>query len=156
MRTIVDEINAAVKTLGLPDGAMRQLPPDESEKVHLAALNHFVRSGDPWWWWEDFREQGTSVMFDAGDGWRHIADIAPNPDALVWFIAEETELPHYPVFETTPRIASEIIGECYAFEYYMVAQNFEWLVCETHHNCVCAVGAQVEQRLKRYSAQQDG
>jgi hypothetical protein len=151
METIIDEINAAVETLGLPSEAMKQLPPTESEKIYFTALDHFVRSGDRRWWWEDFRKQGTSAMFEAGDGWRHIPEIAPNPNELVWFIAEESQLSHYPVFESTPRIAAQVIGKCYGFEYYLIAKSLEWLLCETHHNRVCAVGFPVEQRLKDYA-----
>jgi hypothetical protein len=152
METVIDEINAAAKTLGLAAEALKQLPPDESEKIYLAALNHFVSSGDRRWWWEDFREPGTSVMFEDGDGWKLMPEFVPNPDEVVWFIAEEDQLPHNPVFETTPRIASKIIGECYGFEFYLIAKNFDWLLCETHHNRVCAVGPAVEQRLKTYVA----
>ena len=151
METVIDEISTAVKTLRLPSEAMKQLPFTESERIYFSALEHFVRSGDRRWWWEDFREPGISAMFKAGDGWQHMPELAPNPDELVWFIAEEDQLPHYPVFETTPRVASKIIGECYGFEFYLIAKNFEWLLCETHHNRVYAVGSPVEQRLKHYA-----
>ncbi len=151
METVIDEINAVVKTLGLGTDAFRQLPPVENERIYFAALHHFVSSGDRRWWWEDFRVPSTSVVFEAGDGWKYIPEIAPAPDELVWFIAEEDQLPHYPVFETTPRIASKIVGECYGFEFYLIAKNFNWLLCETHHNRVWAVGAKVEQRLSRYA-----
>jgi hypothetical protein len=50
--------------------------------------------------------------------------IVPNPDELVWFIAEDSHLPHYPVFETSPNVATQIIGGCYGFEYYLIAKGF--------------------------------
>ena len=150
MESVIDEVNSAARTLGLSPNEFRQLPAAESETVLRTALARFVASGDRRWWWEDFREPGTSVVFPAGDGWRLMPEIAPSPDELVWFIAEDDHLPHFPVFETTPRIAARIIGECYAFEFYLIAKNFEWLLCETHHNRVCAIGAAVEERLKRY------
>ncbi|HEX5785529.1 MAG TPA: DUF6756 family protein [Burkholderiaceae bacterium] len=151
METVIDEINSAAKTLGLVPPEFRELPTAESETIFFEVLRHFVASGDRRWWWEDFREPGTSVMFPAGDGWKLMPEIAPNPDESVWFIAEDDQLPHYPVFETTPRIASKIIGECYGFEFYLVAKSFDWLLCETHHNRVCAVGSVVEHRLNRYA-----
>ena len=151
METVIDEIKAAAKVLGLAPNELKQLPPVESENIYFAALHHFVSSGDRRWWWEDFRQLGTSVMFEAGDGWKVMPEIAPNPDEPVWIIAEEDQLPSYPVFETTPRIASKIIGQCYGFEFYLVEKNYDWLLCETHHNRVFAVGAAVEQRLKRYA-----
>jgi hypothetical protein len=147
METIVAEIERAVATLQLPSGAMEQLPPGQSEDVYFAALRHFVSSGDRRWWWEAFRNPGTSVAFEEGNGWRHIPTIVPNPHEAVWFIAEEDQLPHYPVFETTPHVASKVIGECYAFEYYVVAKDLSWLLCENHHNVMCAVGPSIEQRL---------
>jgi hypothetical protein len=151
MGNVIDEIAAAIRTLKLPSGSMRQLPSADSERIYFAALDHFIRSGDRRWWWEDFREQATSVMFESGDGWRHIAKIVLDPDELVWFVAEENQLPHYPVFETTPRIASQVIGECYGFEYYLIAKDFRWLLCETHHNRLLAIGFPVQERLEHYA-----
>jgi hypothetical protein len=151
METVIDEITSAAKALGLGPNEFRQLPPSDSAKVYFNALQHFVSSGDRRWWWEDFRVPSTSVRFPAGNGWRLMPKVAPNPDALVWLIAEEDQLPHYPVFETTPRIATKIIGECYGFEFYLIAKNFEWLLCETHHNNVFAIGSLVEERLRRYA-----
>ena len=147
METIIDEIDRAVVTLNLSPEAMRHLQADESEKVFQSALNRFAASGDRRWWWEAFREQGASVEFKDGDGWKHLPQIAPNPSERVWFIAEDDQLSHYPVFETTPQVASAVIGECYGFEYYLIAKDLSWLVCETHHNVVCAVGQTVETRL---------
>lgn len=149
MKTIVDEINQAVAKLGLSSSAMRQLPAQHSTDVYGAAMDHFVASGDRRWWWEDFRQAGMSVCFDDGQGWRLVPEVAPASDELIWFIAEDDSLPHYPVFETTPKVASLIIGECYGFEYYLVAKDLSWLLCENHHNVLCAVGAPVEARLKK-------
>jgi hypothetical protein len=147
METIVAEIERAVATLQLRLEAMRLLDAGQGEVVYFAALRHFVSSEDRRWWWEALRNPGASVAFEAGDGWRRIPSISPNPHEAVWFIAEEDQLPHYPVFETTPQVASEVIGQCYAFEYYLVAKDLSWLLCENHHNVMCAVGPAIEERL---------
>ncbi|GAB2902299.1 hypothetical protein GCM10027046_34210 [Uliginosibacterium flavum] len=148
MDTVVDEIRNAVAVLKLPQDAMCLLPDGQSLEVFNSALNRFVSGGDRAWWWESFREPGASVQFSNGDGWKYLPSIAPSENEKVWFVAEESALPHYPVFETTPRIASEVISQCYAFEYYLVAKDLSWLICETHHNVVCAIGPLVEQRLR--------
>jgi hypothetical protein len=147
MQTVIDEISNAAKTLGLSHQELILLPALESERVFLAAQNHFVASPNRRWWWEDFRNPGVSAQFASSDGWRRIPEIVPNADEVVWFIAEEDQLPHFPVFETTPRIVCQIIGECYGFEFYLVAKNYDWLVCETHHGVVHALGSPVEERL---------
>jgi hypothetical protein len=58
----------------------------------------------------------------------------------VWFVAEDEQLPYFPVHETTPAIAQEVIGECYAFEYYPIAKDLSWLLCENHHDVLMALG----------------
>jgi hypothetical protein len=152
METVVDEIGRAAQILGLGPEQFRHLAPPEEETVYFSALKHFVASDNRRWWWEAFRETGTSRQFIDGDGWKHIPGILPNPNEVVWFIAEESQSPNYPVFETTPRLASQIIGECYGFEYYLIAKDFSWLLCENHHDYLIAVGAAVERRLVTYGA----
>jgi hypothetical protein len=152
VETVIHEIKKAIATLRLDQNAVRQLPPAESEATYREALKQFVSSGDRRWWWEAFDRPCSSAAFESGDGWRHIPQIAPNPDELVWFIAEDSQLPHYPVFETSPRVASQVIGECYGFEYYLVSKDYSWLVCETHHNVVFVIGDAVEARLAAATA----
>lgn len=150
MDFVTAEIERAIEKLGLPPEAMRRLPTVESEAVYFAALRHFVSSGDRVWWWEDFKEPAVSLVYEAGDAWRHLGDLVPDRNESVWFIAEDDHLPHYPVFETTPKVASSVLGECYAFEYYLIPKNFGWLVCENHHNVLLGIGAEVEWRLRRH------
>ena len=52
------------------------------------------------------------------------------------FIAEETQLPFYLVYETTPEIVQKIIGECYGFKYYIIPKDKSWLLRENHYNRV--------------------
>jgi hypothetical protein len=153
MQTIVDEIQNAGKRLGLASGELVLLAPADSDRAYRAALHQFVGAEDRRWWWEAFREPGVSVPFPAGDGWRKLPSIVPNPSESAWFIAEDDQLPQYPVFETSAEVAVRVIGECYGFEYYMVAKDFSWLVCETHHNVVYAVGAAVEGKLLEHAVQ---
>ena len=145
--SVIDEIGRAIATLKFPPSAMRLLAPMEGEAVYYSALNHFVLSGDRRWWWEAFRRTAAYAKPAGGDAWRRVARIAPDPCEIVWFIAEDDQLPHYPVFETTPEVASAVIGECYGFEYYLIAKSFDWLVCEDHHGGLHAIGEQVEERL---------
>ena len=153
MQSIVQEIVSAAERLDLDPSAFVLLPQEDSERIYGAALQRFVGSEDRRWWWEAFREPGVSLPFVAGDGWRKLPSIVPSPSEPVWFIAEDDQLPQYPVFEMSAEVASQIIGECYGFEYYLVVKDFSWLVCETHHNVVCAIGAAVEGRLLEHAVQ---
>lgn len=147
--TVVDEIQSAIESLrarGIDVAAVLVDPP-QSEVILNEALCTFVEGGDRRWWWESLKPSCVSRHFSGGDGWRRLSEITPDPNELVWLIAEENGLPFYPVFETTPAAASRIIGECYGFEYYLVSKSFAWLLCENHHNTIFAVGSDVSARL---------
>ena len=86
------------------------------------------------------------------DGWKYLSALVPNPNDSIWFIAEDDELPFYPVYEATPRAIEMLIGECSFFEYYLVAKDMSWLLCENHHDCLIGVGSQVTSRLSELIA----
>ena len=153
MQSIVQEIASAAERLCLDRSAVVVLAQEDSERIYWSALQRFVGPEDRRWWWEAFREPGVSLSFVDGDGWRKLPSIVPSASEPVWFIAEDDQLPQYPVFEMSAEVAAKIIGECYGFEYYLVAKDLSWLVCETHHNVVCAIGAAVEGRLLEHAVQ---
>jgi uncharacterized protein DUF6756 len=149
MSSVKDEIRSAIEKLNLPPLVFRELPDDEAENAYRTALRHFVPEGDPRWWWEHFTSQ-TAVDFPAGDGWQHIEEFVPDASERVWFVVEDDALPFYPVYAATPAAIRAIIAECYGFEYYIIQREFQWLLCETHHNRMIGVGAAVEERLRDY------
>ena len=145
MTTTRDEIDAAITKLELPPRVCRALPDAEGREIFQAALNTFVGGDDRRWWWEAFSDE--AVGRKVKDGWRLLTTLVPQPDGLVWFVAEDTDLPYYPVYETTPAAVEKIIGECFGFEYYLIAKDMGWLLCENHHDTLIGVGEPVASRL---------
>ncbi len=147
-KTIKDEIQQARLTFGLTDGQMRPLPDVEGGAIFRAAEARFVASPNRRWWWADFRLPATSLHFQDGQGWQQLINLVPSVDEQVWFIAEESTLPIFLVYETSVAIAQKIIGECYCFEYYLTPKSFGWILGENHSDVVFAVGEPVETNLK--------
>lgn len=149
---ITDEILKAVKKLSLGKADFHQLPCEDAEPLYYDLLNLFVSGGDRRWWWESFSKPSESVHFTNGKGFEIITEIVPNKNEPVWFIAEEDQLPFYPIFECTPELIQKIIGECYSFEYYIIPKSKEWLLCETHHDFIVGIGESVTKKLVKYTA----
>ena len=147
--TNADEIQRATEFLGFSLERFRHLPPDEAQRVYESSLRHFVPRGRPRWWWEHF-PSSTGVHFIKGDGGQHLAELVPDADERVWFIAEDFVAPEYSVWEASTRDIQAVIGECYGFEFYVIQQQLRWLVCKNHHAVVVAVGSEVEDRLREY------
>ena len=147
MELVTDEIQSAMKLLGLKEQNIQLLPDKEGQLVFSDLLNTFVEGADRRWWWEAFKEESKSITFDDGLGFERIVELVPNKKETIWFIAEETQLPFYPVYETTPEVVQKIIGECYGFEYYIIPKDKSWLLCENHHNRVIGIGEPVETNM---------
>ena len=152
MENIKTEIRDAITTIADPTIVCRELPESQGEQIFLDALKHFVASGDRRWWWEDFRQPSTTIKLE--DAYRILPSLVPDEAELVWFIAEDDQLPFFPVFESNVQSISQIVGECYGFEYYIVQKQFEWLICENHHDTLFGIGKVVEMKIKALGAQQ--
>jgi hypothetical protein len=145
MPTVKDEIREAIGKLSLSRAVFEELPDHEAERIFGCAVQHFLGNVDRRWWWEAFTRPSVSRQVE--DGWKRLVEVTPCADQAVWFIAEETLLPFYPVYSATPKAIEAVIGQCYAFEYYLVAKDMSWLLCENHHDYLIGVGDPVITRL---------
>jgi len=143
-------IRAAIQSLGYSVERFKQLSAKDAEQVYDAALHHFVvGEKNPRWWWEYFA-RGASVQFVDGQGWQRILQIVPDAEEKVWFIAEDSVSP-YSIWDASVRDIHAVIAECPLFEFYIIQKQFDWLLCENHHDVLFAVGDQVEKKLKELS-----
>jgi len=104
------------------------------------------------WWWEDFRLPSEAWRSPDSCGYRSIPRVVPDPNDVVWFIVEDDSLARYPVFEGSVSTICAVIGECFAFEYYLVSKAFDWLVCENHHDVIIGVGSPVAELVANLAA----
>ena len=145
MGEVKTEIENAIQKLGLSQNDIRLLNDPTAEIIFKDCLNHFVRSGDRRWWWEDFIEP--SFFFEGTDKpYEILKDIIPELSKNVWWIVEDIQEPFYPVYEANPKVLGDIIGQCFAFEYYVINKEKVWLLCENHHNRLIGVGKVLKEK----------
>ena len=148
MELVTAEIENALRKLGVPPESFRLLSDEEGSVLYQELFEEFVTGADRRWWWEAFSKPSSSKNFEDGRGFERIEELVPNPEERVWFVVEEDQLPFFPIYEATPNIIQKVIGECYAFEYYIIPKSKAWLLCENHHNLVIGVGKQISSRLE--------
>jgi len=139
MCEVTDEIDRALESLRLK-GKVTRLSRAEAEDVNRAVLTRFADGKDRRWWWEAFT-QSEFVSFDEGPGYRHVLDLVRDVRERCWLIVESEDVGPYAVYEACPEEAASILGECFGFEYYLVAKDLSWLVCENHHGRIIGCGA---------------
>lgn len=149
MSFVLEEVENAIKLLKLSNEV--NLVKEEGEAIYKLLIETFVEGGDRRWWWESFRGPSESITFDDGKGFERLAELVPNKNEIVWFVVEDDQLPYYPIFEATTENAVKIIGECFAFEYYLVPKDKSWLLCENHHNRIVGVGENIVRAIKQVS-----
>lgn len=146
MSQITEEIENAINLLKLSTSVKRVDASDE-EELFYDLLNTFVEGGDRRWWWEAFK--APSDFFCPESGYEELTSLVPDRNEKVWFVVEDDQLPNYPIYEASTEQIVKIIGECFAYEYYLVPKDKRWLLCETHHKSIVGVGKEVLHKIEK-------
>jgi hypothetical protein len=124
--SIEAELTRAVHDLALTASAFRLLSRQEAAPLLQRIEAHFVQTPGRRWWWEALRPAPQfSVHFADGSGWRHLKRIVPPITERVWFIVENSDSERFLLCEATVDAIVAVIGECYAFEYYVVSPRLD-------------------------------
>ena len=139
------EIFNAIKILSLTENDIKLIDPEESELIYKDCLQHFVKSGDRRWWWEDFK-QPYFVFPKFELPFNHLNEILPDVTEEVWLMVEDVFESFYPIYDVKPQLIQNIIAECIGFEYYIIQKDKEWLICETHCNDLLGIGDKLRNK----------
>jgi hypothetical protein len=116
---------------------------DRAAEIEALAKRRFVK-GNPRAWWMSL--SGSCEHFNSKE--HRLADIVPTGATKCWLIAETGSSSGLPVYSIAPSDVPSVLDECPYFEYYLVAEDFSWLVAESDHNVlfVCGTGADVKPK----------
>jgi hypothetical protein len=123
---IVGWIDSASASTGLP---IERLTKDRAALVEGRARKQFV-TGNPRAWWMSL--SGPCEAFGANE--RSLQDVLPAGETKCGLIPETGSSSGLPVYSLDARSLSPLLAECPYFEYYIVAEDFSWLVAESDHN----------------------
>src|ERR1051326_1655672 len=130
IKAVKEQIRDAILELALSASEMSLLSDEDGRNPVNMVVSDFVVGSGRRWWWENFRFPSTDHHFEDQQGFARITQIVPNKGEKVWFIAEDDRQPFYPVYEATPEAIQAVLGECFHFEYYLIAKDLGWLLCE--------------------------
>ena len=150
MTSVADEIKKAIDTLGLDETDFRKIAEEDSGKLINEFIETFVDGGDRRWWWEAFKMEPVQSITPRQNPYKLLVSIVPDPCEKLWFVVEDHSLSHYPVYEGNARVVTEVIGECFGFEYYLILKNMQWLLCENHHSMLVGSGEEIVNGLIKH------
>ena len=135
--TVLNNVLSGIKKLSLENTVTRV---SKESKLYDEFLSCFIKDKNRPFLWESLKMEPTFKFFDDGKGFTNICKIVPDENEVVWFMVEDDSLPNYPIFKCSIKDAVKIIGECYVFDYYIIPESKDWLLCETHHGHLVGVG----------------
>ncbi len=144
MEDLKTEIQNAINLLNLQKGDIQLLDDTSSKQIINDCYSHFVKSENQRWWWTDFKFPSYFIS-DLEAPFMYLGKLIPLSKEKVWFIIENDMNPDFLVYDSNPSVIQHIIPECSYFEYYIVAKNKEWLLCENHHNTLFAIGDKINK-----------
>jgi hypothetical protein len=143
---VLAELERARDELGLSREDFALLPNSEAREIVARVIDTFVQVPEARWWWEHLKQPGLRASFRDDKAYSRLTRLLPSAQEKAWLIAEPDES-QVSVFSATPATLERVLGECLAFEYYVVGAAMDWLVCENHHGVLTVVGTAVEERL---------
>ena len=139
-------IEDAVAELKLGNDSIRTLSKTESSAVLSKITSHFLTDQNALFWWE-FLKLPSQSWTPESDSYHYLNQIVPDSGEPIWLIPTDDD--ENPVFETSTSTATQIIGECAAFEYAICNLELNWLIIENHHDCLIAVGDTVIEKMNQ-------
>jgi hypothetical protein len=147
----MSEVERAISSLGL-ESQVHRLSKKEESSLRSQLLSAFVQDQSRRFWWEAFSQPSAEIHIPDGTGFTRLTEFTPEPDEPCWLMVEDFESNEFPIYEATPQLAVRLIGECHGFEYYLIAKDRRWLICENHHNVVIGVGSEVVAAINQAAA----
>jgi hypothetical protein len=150
MWTCEAEIKAAISTIGLDPNGFNKIADDLSLPILNTIEQCFVTGRPKNWWWESFRQTDAIAQHKNDQAFEWLDQILPTSANRVWFVTEpDNDNNKYGLYNALPINIKPVLNECCYFEYYIVSQELDWLVCETHHGVIMVIGDSVANRLQQ-------
>lgn len=142
-------VDEAVSNLGLR-GLVEKLDSVASKTVIESTAEAFVDDRKKIWWWESIRTDVQSASIQATNGYTRLAEVCPSGVCYL-VVTDDLEDTYWTVYSLETKLLKPLIGDCHAFEYFVVSPRFEWVVFENHHDILIGAGQTVPNRIKSLS-----
>lgn len=125
------------KIMSVP--GLSQLSEAQAAEVLGALARQSVTDPAQIWWWANLTVDHETISYGERDGLEEVARIVPHQATALLVVTDDEPRP-WPVFlgKTSDLLAA--LREVRFCEYFLVDQDFKWIVFDTHHNTLVVVG----------------
>lgn len=131
---LMRELCASAKRVG----NLELLEPTDASAVLKKVSDKFVADKPNLYWWASLKVPSVTRSYGSSDG-LPILGVAISEVSNVYLVVTDDEQPPWDVFVVAAKDIVPILQGCRYFEYFVVANDFAWIVFDTHLNeFVCA------------------
>jgi hypothetical protein len=135
----------AIAACGL-EAQLQAVPREEARALYQRLAETFSGRPSATWIWEHLTTPHTSRQLEADDILATLPKLAPDA-AQELLVFPESDAERKTAFRGTLDAIVTALGACHWFEYCITPTDFQWLVCENHHDMLIAAGEPVAARL---------
>lgn len=143
------KIQETIKSLSMSESQLKEVSKQHwqqiIDKIEKTFISKEKYNSNTYPYWEKLKGNCFSIFFEEDDASTAL-DMLVNRDEKIWLLVQGDR--KIWLYEGDIESIKKLIGECYAFEYYLVSKKFSWLLCENHHGCLIGVGNPIVDRLK--------
>jgi hypothetical protein len=112
---------------------LQVLTVDELATLTSEIATRFVDDSSQRWWWTQLREQPEVLAYGEADGLAALTTVVGAHERAVLVFTNEDPIPDGAIAGTVSDLI-ELLRASAGFEYAMVAEDFSWMIFDTHHN----------------------
>jgi hypothetical protein len=113
----------------------------DAMKVTDLIADRFIKDTDCVWWWEVLNQTPRIIEYVEQVGWDRIQELLDDLSEQIYFVPTDDEPNTWPVYFGTCKEVIGLLREMWRFEYILVGKEIDWLIFDTHHNSLVAVGS---------------
>ena len=133
---LINEIRDFTKKIN----GFNELNKDGTAKAINMVAEKYIKNRTNTWWWEDLTQKSITIEYGDSDGLSLLKEIVDDDTASVKLFITDDEPEPWPVFEGEFKAIIDTISEQRFFEYYITANDYSWVIFDTHHNSLIVLG----------------
>lgn len=143
---LLDEIRRLLKG----NGTIQELDEVRAGNVIDTVANKFIMNRSKVWWWQGLQTKPVVVEYGDNLSWPLVKQIVGNNKQIIYLFVTDDDPEPWPVLSGPLDEIGNLIANLWRTEYFLVDENFTWLLFDTHHNTLVVSGA-LEDRARHVS-----
>lgn len=91
------------------------------------------------WWWSSLKVPSKTIDYGEQDGLALLLAILPDRSDLILVVTDESIVASGAVRGSAVEL-SQLLRDCFGFEFAIVPADLVWIVFDTHHNALVGAG----------------